>query len=315
MQHYRTIKIGTRGSRLARYQASQVQARLEEYLKSAGEKVGCELIEIKTTGDRITDRRLSDIGGKALFTKEIDQALLEGRIDIAVHSIKDIETFIHPDLDLQAALEREDPRDVLITAHQGHTLQEIAPGATLGTASLRRQSQILHLRPDLKVSLLRGNVPTRLEKVYSGAIDLTLLAAAGLKRLQLLADHHYCFAEDQVTPAVGQGGIGLVCRRNDSEMQNILRAINHPESLAAIELERLFLEGVNGDCHTPVGGLVKFLSAQHLQFYGCVATADGHHLWRECVILTTAHAQQELMRLGQEMNQWLIKHHVLSPCS
>ena len=315
MHHYRTIKIGTRGSRLAQYQASHVQEKLESYLKSTGEKVVCEIIEIKTTGDRITDRRLSDIGGKALFTKEIDQALLEGRIDIAVHSIKDIETLIHQDLVLQATLEREDPRDVLITAKQGQALHHIPQGATLGTASLRRQSQVLHLRPDLKVTLLRGNVPTRLEKVQAGEMDLTLLAAAGLKRLQLLADHHHFFPEDQVTPAVGQGGIGLVCRRKDGKIQDLLQEINHPPSLAAIQLERLFLEGVNGDCHTPVGGLVKFLPSHQVQFYGCVATPDGHHLWRENVILNPVNADQELIRLGQEMNRWLVRHHVLSACS
>lgn len=304
------IKIGTRGSALALYQAQQVQKALNQAALQHGIPLTTTLVIIKTTGDKITDRPLHTLGGKALFTKEIDHALLKKQIDIGVHSLKDCETWIHPLTMIAASLCREDPRDVLISASKV-CLQNLPPQTTIGTCSLRRQSQILHIRPDLKIVPFRGNVPTRLSKVQQGEAQATLLALAGLKRLNLTEKIAEIFPPEVITPCVGQGAISVICRQEDQKVREILKLISHPPTDLQVHMERSFLEEINGSCKTPVGGLFTLLEDQKTaQFIACVATEDGQHLWREKITCPLDRAEQEVKRLGKEMHQWLHQHGV-----
>lgn len=307
----KTLKIGTRGSALALYQANLTQTLLEQSCHNHGFPYTFEIVEIKTTGDKIQDRRLSEIGGKALFTKEIDLALLDGRIDIAVHSMKDCETWLPPAFHLAAMLEREDPRDAFIS-HRNITLQDLPQGATFGTCSLRRTSQVLHLRPDLKTTLFRGNIQTRLRKIKDNEAAATMLAVAGLNRMGLMDRTCQIFSPQEMTPCAGQGAIGIVCLKEEHDISDLLQTINHDATLYAVSLERLFLEHIDGHCGTPVGALVTFDTPSHdtISFLACVATPDGKHLWREDLSLTTATAQTEIPRLGQEMKKWLHQYSV-----
>ncbi len=303
------IKIGTRGSALALFQAELTKSLLEQSCRNHGFPFQFEIVEIRTTGDKVQDRRLSDMGGKALFTKEIDLALLDGRIDMAVHSIKDCETFLPPAFELACILEREDPRDAVIA--NGHkTLDEIPDGATIGTCSLRRTSQLLHIRPDLKPVLFRGNIQTRIAKIKSlHEADFTLLGQAGLNRMALQDQVSFTMDSDVMTPCVGQGAIGIVCLNERIDLKEILGTINHRPSYDAIMLERFFLEHINGHCGTPVGGLIT-LQKDVTNFTACVATPDGKHLWREHISEPTAIASQTIAKLGKEMQKWLECHDV-----
>jgi hydroxymethylbilane synthase len=308
MTQLKTIRIGTRGSALALYQANHVKDALEQSAKTQGISCAFEIVDIKTTGDKVLDRRLSEIGGKALFTKEIDIALMDNHVDIGAHSMKDCETFLSPAFHLGAILEREDPRDVLVSQNNVG-LQDLPEGATLGTCSLRRTSQILHLRSDLKPVLFRGNVPTRLQKVADGEAVSSLFALAGLKRLELA--HHACqiLSTQEMTPCAGQGAIGVVCLKSDSALKDFLHTINHPTSYDTVTLERFFLESIDGHCGTPIGVLVE----SHNQGYdltACVATVDGKHLWREHLTLSQEAIRPEITRLGKEMKQWLKTHNL-----
>ena len=302
------IKIGTRGSALALYQANLVQVLLEQSCRNNGFPYSFELVEIKTTGDKVLDRRLSEIGGKALFTKEIDVALLDGRVDIAVHSMKDCETWLPSGFKLAAILERENPLDAFIS-QQNTSLMDLPSGATFGTCSLRRTSQTLHLRPDLKTTLFRGNIQTRLHKVKEGEADATMLAVAGLSRMGLLDRSCQTFTPQDMTPCAGQGGIGIVCLQENDTLIDMLHTINHGPSFDAIALERHFLEHIEGHCGTPVGALVTF-DGDQTHFTACVATIDGQDLWREELSLQTRHVKPEIARLGKEMKQWLHKHNL-----
>ncbi|HBN22418.1 MAG TPA: hydroxymethylbilane synthase [Holosporales bacterium] len=305
-QASKTLKIGTRGSALALYQAELVQNLLIQEAKRVGAPYEFEIVVIKTTGDKILDRRLSDMGGKALFTKEIDLHLLDGHIDIAVHSMKDCETWLPPAFQLAAILEREDPRDVFIS--QGRTtLDDLPSNAVFGTCSLRRTSQVLHLRPDLQTTLFRGNIQTRLQKIESNEAAATMLALAGLNRMGL--KHHACqvFSPQEITPCAAQGAIGAVCLKDNAVTLGFLQGINHQSSFEAVQLERGFLERIDGHCGTPVGALVTF-NGETINFVACVATLDGQHLWRENLSLTKETAHQEIFKLGKEMKQWLNKH-------
>lgn len=301
-----TLKIGTRGSALALYQAELVQRLLTQEAKRLDVPYTFEIVIIKTTGDKILDRRLSDMGGKALFTKEIDLHLLDGHIDIAVHSMKDCETWLPPAFQLAAVLEREDPIDVLISQDR-KTLDDLPSEALFGTCSLRRTSQILHLRPDLKTTLFRGNIQTRLDKIEKKEAAATMLALAGLNRMGL--EHHACqiFSPQEITPCAAQGAIGAVCLKDNTTTLEFLQGINHQPSFEAIQLERGFLERIDGHCGTPVGALVTF-NGENVDFVACVATLDGQHLWRETLSLTKKTAPQEIFKLGKEMKKWLNKH-------
>ena len=263
--------LGTRGSPLALAQANETRRRLSEAHGWDGERI--ELRIIRTSGDTIQDRPLADAGGKGLFTKEIDTALLLGEIDGAVHSAKDLPTALPDGVVLAGFLPREDVRDALISSFAG-TIEGLPPGASLGAASLRRQAQALRLRPDLRPELLRGNVETRLGKAESGAIGATLLAMAGLERLGLVHRIRAPLDVERFLPAVGQGAIALTARRGDAKALATLAAIADPETRWALEAERAFLAELEGSCRTPIAGLARTQGGR-LSFRGQVLRTDG----------------------------------------
>jgi hydroxymethylbilane synthase len=265
------LRIGTRGSPLALVQARAVAAQIAAALSV--ESGAIELVVIKTTGDAIQDRPLADAGGKGLFTKEIEEALLGGRIDLAVHSTKDMPTFSQAGLMLAACLEREDPRDVFIS-RKARTLAELPQGARLGTASLRRQAIAMRARPDLQVGPLRGNVDTRLRKLDEGQMDATILALAGLKRLGLVDRATSIMSAEEFLPAVGQGAIGIEARADDARIRAILARIDHADTSVAIACERAFLAELDGSCRTPIAGHAT-VSGDTVQFRGLIARPDG----------------------------------------
>jgi hydroxymethylbilane synthase len=264
-------RIGSRGSPLALAQAHEVRSRLLE-----AQWFGPEAIEIKvirTTGDAIQDRPLAALGGKGLFTKEIEQALLERKIDIAVHSTKDMPTVLPAGLTLAACLPREDPRDVFVS-RKAKRLVDLPRGAVVGTASLRRQAMVKRLRPDLVVVPMRGNVETRLRKVENDEIDATIMALAGLKRLNLAERATSVLDLDEFPPAVGQGAIGLETRDNDAVTRMRVNAINDVDTLVAISAERAFLAVLDGSCRTPIAGHARIVDG-NIQFRGLILKPDG----------------------------------------
>jgi hydroxymethylbilane synthase len=265
------LRIGTRGSPLALAQARQVRARLAAALGLDPERI--EVKTISTTGDMIRDRPLSELGGKGLFTKEIEEALLAGDVDLAVHSAKDMPTVLPGGLGIAAVLPREDARDAFIS-RKAATLRDLPRGAVVGTASLRRQALVKRLRPDLSVVPFRGNVETRLRKLDAGEVDATLLALAGLKRLGLAEAATALLAVDEFPPAVGQGIIALEARADDSKTLAVLAAVNHLDSLTALATERAFLAVLDGSCRTPIAGHAV-ISAGRLHFRGLIAKPDG----------------------------------------
>lgn len=241
-----TLTLGTRGSPLALAQARMVADALT---RAHGWADGAVAIRtLVTTGDKVQDRPLAEIGGKALWTKELDAALLDGRIDLAVHSMKDVETALNPGVAIAAMLPRADTRDRLIGAED---IAALRPGAVVGTSSPRRAAQLLHLRPDLAIVMLRGNVATRLAKVEAGDIDATLLAAAGLDRLGIAVGAP--LPHDVMLPAPAQGAVGVTIRADDTRMRALLGAINDAETSSAVGLERRLLAALGADCHSPVG--------------------------------------------------------------
>jgi hydroxymethylbilane synthase len=263
--------LGTRGSPLALAQAHETRRRLAEAHGWAIERI--ELKIIRTSGDAIQDRSLAESGGKGLFTKEIDIALLAGEIDGAVHSGKDLPTLIPDGVALAGFLPREDVRDALISA-AADTVEGLPPNATLGAASLRRQAQALRLRPDLKVELLRGNVESRLRKAETGAIGATLLAMAGLKRLGLVHRARAPLSLDAFLPAVGQGAIALTARSDDASALEALAAIADAPTSAELAAERAYLAELEGSCRTPIAGLARFADGR-IRFRGEVLRTDG----------------------------------------
>jgi hydroxymethylbilane synthase len=266
-----SLRIGTRGSPLALVQARTVRSRLAAAIGANEDTI--ELVVIRTTGDAIQDRPLAEEGGKGLFTKEIEEALIENRIDLAVHSAKDMPTILPEGMILAACLEREDPRDVFIS-RKARTLAELPRGASLGTASLRRQAIAKRVRPDLNVMPLRGNVETRLRKLDNGDVDATLLALAGLKRLGLLEHATNIMSAEEFLPAVGQGAIGIETRAGDSRIRDILVRIDHADTATAIACERAFLAALDGSCKTPIAGHAT-ISGNAVQFRGLIARPDG----------------------------------------
>jgi len=265
------IRIGTRGSPLALAQATMVRAALARAHGVAEDAI--EITVIRTTGDTIQDRPLSDVGGKGLFTKEIEQALIDGTVDLAVHSAKDMLTVLPAGLVLAACLPREDARDVLVS-RAAKSIAELPQGATVGTASLRRQAQLKMLRPDLAVVPLRGNVETRLKKIAEGVADATILALAGLKRLGLERAAVAVLEPDAFLPAVGQGAIGLETRADDDKTRQLIAPINDPATLTAVTAERAFLAVLDGSCKTPIAGHARIAGAA-LSFRGLIAKPDG----------------------------------------
>lgn len=274
--HAHGIRIGTRGSALALWQATWVKTRLENLWPG----LTVELVPIKTSGDKIQNISLAQLGGKGLFVKEIEEALLAGTVDVAVHSMKDLPGELPNGLILSAIPEREDPRDVLITRY-GETLMELPAGTRVGTSSLRRQAQLLALRPDLRVETLRGNVDTRLRRQQEGSVDAVVLAAAGLKRLGIAPKYSQILDEQTFLPAIGQGALGIESRADD-KIVALVRPLHHEETAIAVSAERAFLRRMGGSCHTPlaakgrvVGGMV-YLDA-------LIASPDGTRLIRSAL--------------------------------
>jgi len=265
------LRIGTRGSPLALAQAAMVRARLAAAHGWAPERI--EIRTIKTTGDAIRDRPLSELGGKGLFTKEIEEALAAADVDIAVHSAKDMPTVLPDGLIIAAVLPREDPRDVFIS-RKASSLRNLPAGAVIGTASLRRQALVKRLRPELEVVPFRGNVETRLRKLDAGEVDATLLALAGLKRLGLADAATETLDADEFIPAVGQGIIAIEARANDTATRNRLAAIDHADSMTALVTERSFLAVLDGSCRTPIAGHAA-IAGGRVHFRGLIAKPDG----------------------------------------
>lgn len=265
--HANALRLGSRGSKLALVQSEMVRARLRE----AGTE--CEIVVVRTSGDRIQDRTLADAGGKGLFTKELDEALADGRIDLAVHSMKDVPTQMPAGLTLAAIVSREDPRDAFIS-NKVQTLDALPTGACVGTASVRRQAQLARARPDLEVALLRGNVDTRLRKLDDGEFDAILLAYAGLKRLGLGARATALLDTAHWLPALAQGAIGLEIRDDDAPARAAVSALNDPATAIALACERGFQAALDGSCRTPIAGFARYAGGV-LGFRGEVLAPDG----------------------------------------
>ncbi|WP_092496724.1 hydroxymethylbilane synthase [Faunimonas pinastri] len=265
------MKIGTRGSALALWQANAVRDALMQAHGLPEEAL--EIVVIRTSGDRIQDRALLEAGGKGLFTKEIEEALLSGAIDLAVHSAKDMPTFLPDGLTLGGYLPRADVRDAFISG-VAQTVQDLPRNAVVGTASLRREALLKRIRPDIEVKLLRGNVPTRLKRVEDGDFHATLLAAAGLERLGLQAHITSLLDVRSFLPACGQGAVTIECREQDGITRTALDAINHLPTQLAAECERTFLGVLDGSCRTPIGGYAS-VTADRLSFKGIILSEDG----------------------------------------
>jgi len=280
-QENRPLRIGTRGSPLALIQARMVRDALAAAHASLTADAAIEIVPIKTTGDAVQDRRLMDVGGKGLFTKEIEEALLDGRIDCAVHSMKDMQTWLPDGLTIGAMLPREDPRDALIS-RRGACIADLPNGAVVGTASLRRQAQFLALRPDLRIIALRGNVETRLRKLAAGEADATLLAIAGLKRLGLMDKATAIVDVDEILPAVGQGAIGIEIRADDARLRELLASLDHTATTLCVTAERACLAELDGSCHTPIAAFAELSDGDTLiHLRSLIARPDGGAVHRD----------------------------------
>lgn len=291
-----TLKIGTRGSPLALAQAHETQARLMEAHGMPAEAF--EVVVISTSGDRIQDRPLSEAGGKGLFTKEIEEALLAGTIDIAVHSSKDMPTVLPDGLELSAFLPREDARDAFI-GKAVKRIVDLPQGAKVGSSSLRRQALIRRMRPDLDVVMFRGNVQTRLRKLEEGVAEGTILAYAGLKRLGLGHGVTDLMPLDAFPPAPGQGAIGIETRIGDSEVEKMLVAIHDVPTGQALACERAFLAALDGSCRTPIAGYAT-ISGGRLVFAGLIISPDGtqsHEVKAEGLALDAADIGTDAARM------------------
>jgi hydroxymethylbilane synthase len=268
------LRIGTRGSKLALTQTGIVRDALARAHPDLAAPGAIEIVVIKTTGDAIQDRPLSEAGGKGLFVKEIEEALLQGRIDAAVHSMKDMPTAQPEGLTITAFLPREDARDVLIADASVKRVADLRQGAVVGTAALRRRAQLLHRRPDLQIVMLRGNVDTRLAKRERGEVEATLLALAGLKRLGL-GHVGTPIPEDEMLPAVGQGAVCIECRVADTRTRGLLAAIDHPSTGIAVAAEHAMLAVLDGSCRTPIAGHAVLAADGSLHLRGLIAKPDG----------------------------------------
>lgn len=295
------LRIGTRGSPLALAQANEIAGRLAD--AHGFDRTEAEIVVFKTSGDIILDRPLSEVGGKGLFTKEIEDALLDGRIDMAVHSSKDMPTILPEGLILAAFPPREDVRDAFLSG-KATSLADLPHGAVLGTSSLRRKAMSLMLRPDLRVVEFRGNVATRMRKLGDGVADATMLALAGLRRLGLVEHAASILDESDFIPAVGQGAITIECRADNDRVRELLAPINDPVTEMALLAERGFLRALDGSCRTPIGGLAR-IEGDKIRLDGIIVTPDGrlsHRTHRTGAVADAAilgrDAGEELARRG-----------------
>lgn len=271
------LVLGTRGSRLALWQAEWIKAQLADLDPS----VTVTLQRIKTSGDKILDVPLATIGGKGLFVKEIEEALLRREIDLAVHSMKDVPTTLPNGLGILCIPRREDPRDALIT-RDGRRFVDLPAGARIGTSSLRRQAQLLHRRPDVQVEMLRGNLDTRLRRLREGQFDAIILAAAGLRRMGWEAEVSEYLPAEVSLPAIGQGAIGIEGRTDDAFLVNLLARLDHPPSRVAVEAERALLGRLEGGCQVPIAAHA-ILTGQSVTLDGLIASVDGREVIRDSV--------------------------------
>lgn len=289
----RTLRIGTRGSLLAKWQAEFVRKRV-----FAATGVEPEIVIIKTTGDKMLHAPVAQIGGKGIFIKELDDALLEETIDLAVHSVKDIPTEIPSRLMVPAVCKRDDVRDCLV----GATLANLRQGARVGTSSLRRQAQLRHFRPDLDLRDLRGNVDTRLRKVESGEYEAVVVSKAGLDRLGFSQRISEVLSPEVCMPAVGQGAIAVECRLKDREAEELLTPLDDAETRAAVIAERALLGALHGGCQVPMGAFARVEHGQ-LVMDACVCSVDGVH----CVKQHAAAPPEQAAQLGEHMARLLLE--------
>lgn len=289
------LVIGTRGSQLAVWQAEWVRARLLE----VAPHLTVRLERIKTSGDKITDVPLAAIGGKGLFVKEIEEALLDGRVDLAVHSMKDVPTLLPAGLELLCVPAREDARDALIS-RTGAPLEKLPRGARIGTSSLRRQAQLLHRRPDLSVEMLRGNLDTRLRRLKRGDYDAIVLAAAGLRRLGLAGEVSEYLSAEVSLPAIGQGALGIEGRSDDARVRAVIAPLDHEPTRLAVTAERALLERLEGGCQVPIAAHAS-LSGGWLTLEALVASVDGRKVVRDRIEGPAANARALGLALAERL--------------
>lgn len=299
--------VGTRGSPLALVQTKHVLAHLAGLCPPLHRHDIFREQVICTTGDRIQDRSLSEIGGKGLFAKEIHEALADRRVDFAVHSLKDLETHLPPGIVLACTLKREDARDALILGPgylppgPADPLGTLPAGAVIGTNSVRRQAQLLHVRPDLRTALLRGNVGTRIAKIRRGECTASLLALAGLRRLGLETEATMALDPDSMVPAAGQGIVGITAREDDIVLRELLATIEDPEARPVSTAERALLAALDGSCRTPIGGHARILPDGRLHLTGLVARADGSFLLKRSLSGLASDAERIGIELGASL--------------
>jgi hydroxymethylbilane synthase len=289
------LTIGTRGSRLALWQANHIKDRIE----SQHEGVTVDLNIIKTTGDKILDVPLAKVGGKGLFVKEIEEALLRKDVDFAVHSMKDVPTDLPDSLYLSVITEREDPRDAFLSVNY-NSFNELKEGAVLGTSSLRRQCQLCAIRPDIKIAQLRGNVDTRIRKMKEGQYDAIILAAAGLRRLGIVDDIKELISTDISIPAIGQGALAIESRIGDDEVNTLLEFLNHTETAYAVTAERALLKKLEGGCQVPIAGFGT-VDGDTLHVDGLVGSESGDIILKDSVSGSVNDAESLGIELAQRL--------------
>ncbi len=291
------IRIGTRKSKLALWQANYVASQLKKHFPD----IEVELVKITTKGDKILDVPLAKVGGKGLFVKEIEEAMLRNEIDIAVHSLKDVPTYFPEGLGLVAITEREDPRDAFLSVKYS-SIEEMPEGAVLGTSSLRRKAQILEKRKDLVIKDLRGNVDTRIRKLEEGQYDGIILAYAGLKRLGLENKVKQIFEPDYMIPAVAQGFLGIEARLDDKETKRVVSVLNHKESELRAKAERAFLKTLEGGCQVPLAGYAEIIDGV-LKITGFVSDLEGKRVFKD----TVEGKPEDAERLGETLANRLLE--------
>jgi hydroxymethylbilane synthase len=299
----RALRIGTRGSPMALRQTELVRERLTAAHPELAAAEMVEIVAIRTTGDRVQDRRLAEIGGKGLFAKEIDEALIDGRIDLAVHSLKDLETRLPGGVEIACILPRDDPRDAFLSA-KAASLAALPQRAVVGTASLRRQAQLLRRRPDLEIVPLRGNANTRIRKLEAGEVDATLLALCGLQRIGLAHLATEILPREIMLPAVGQGALAVECRAGDERVRRLLAPLHDAPSAACTAAERAMLAVLDGSCHTPIAALAEVdRDGGGLTIEGLLLTPDGGGEIRSRRAGSVADAVAIGTALGQELRR------------
>ena len=289
------LRIGTRGSALALAQAAELRARLAQAHAELAAPGAIETVAIRTTGDRLGDRALAALGGKGLFTKELEEALLAGSIDCAVHSAKDLPSLLPQGLSLTCHLPREDPRDAFFSL-KADSLAALPSGAVVGTSSPRRRAQVLHARPDLRIVPLRGNVDTRLTKLAAGVVDATLLAVAGVKRLGLADRITRIMPSEEILPAVAQGAIGIESRIDDARVRRYLDAIDDRPTAACVTAERALMAALEGSCRTPMAALAELGAGGVIELRALIIRPDGS----ECLTAARRGPAAEAASLGAD---------------